>query len=224
MNVKKVVLREQIRDLIITRIIEGQYAPGARIIESQLAHELGVSQAPVREALRDAEAMRFVQSEPYKGVRVQSVALEELAEMYPVRSALEYTAAKLAVAHSPDDELDALVTELSADLELMRSAARTGDKKAQLTADSEFHRRVVLASRNGVLLELWSSLRIEASSLMSVVRARTDMVAIVETHAPLIAALATRDPEVAGLAFQKHIEYFGDIVNELTAAPVDVGT
>ena len=57
MTLERSVMREQIKELIIKRILEGTYQPGQRVVELQLVQELGVSQAPVREALRDLEAM-----------------------------------------------------------------------------------------------------------------------------------------------------------------------
>ena len=84
MTLERSVMREQIKELIIKRILKGTYQPGQRVVELQLVQELGVSQAPVREALRDLEAMKFIESEPYRGARVRQVAREELTETYPV--------------------------------------------------------------------------------------------------------------------------------------------
>ena len=59
-SVARVVLREQVKELILERILNGEYAPGDRLVETRIAQELGTSQAPVREALRDLELLRFV--------------------------------------------------------------------------------------------------------------------------------------------------------------------
>ncbi len=72
MTLERTVTREKVKELIIQRIIDGTCKPGERIVELRLVHELGVSQGPVREALRDLEAMRFIDTEPYKGARVAS--------------------------------------------------------------------------------------------------------------------------------------------------------
>ena len=92
------VLREQLRERILQRILDGDYAPGERIVESHLMKEYGVSQAPIREALRDLEAMRFVESEAHRGVRVRTITEKEMGEMYPVRAALEEVAGRAATA------------------------------------------------------------------------------------------------------------------------------
>src|SRR4029079_9865394 len=78
----RVVLREQVKELILERILSGEYRPGERLVETRIAQELGTSQAPVREALRDLEVLRFVESEPFRGSRVRSMSVEELVEIY----------------------------------------------------------------------------------------------------------------------------------------------
>ncbi len=89
-------LREQIKDVILQRIVEGSYEPGSRLVETRIAQELGVSQAPVREALRDLEQVGCVVHEPYRGCSVRAFSAEELMDAFPVRAALEALAARLA--------------------------------------------------------------------------------------------------------------------------------
>jgi len=91
------------------RIIEGHYKPGARLIETQIARELGVSQAPVREALRELESVGMVESYAFRGARVRKPTREELIEAFPVRAALESLAAGEAAGRITDDQLDPLI-------------------------------------------------------------------------------------------------------------------
>src|SRR3954453_18189120 len=93
MALSRPMLRDQIKDAIVERILNGDYAPGERIVEIRVAQEFGVSQAPVREALRELELLRLVVSEPFRGARVREVTAGGLAEIYPVRGALEGGAA-----------------------------------------------------------------------------------------------------------------------------------
>ncbi|MGH3034284.1 MAG: GntR family transcriptional regulator, partial [Gaiellaceae bacterium] len=92
----RTVLREQVKEVLLARILDGTYAPGDRLVETRIAQELGTSQAPVREALRELELLRFVESKPYVGARVRELSEEELAEIYPVRAAIEEVAAREA--------------------------------------------------------------------------------------------------------------------------------
>ena len=95
-TISRTVLREQVKDVLLQRIVSGELQPGERLVETRIAQELGTSQAPVREALRDLELLRLVESEPFRGARVRSLGDEELVEIYPVRAVLEELAAKLA--------------------------------------------------------------------------------------------------------------------------------
>ena len=95
-SLTRTVYREQIKEVLLERILDGVYPPGERIVETRVAREFGVSQGPVREALRELESLRLVVSEPFVGVRVRAVSPEELGEIYPVRSGLEEVAARTA--------------------------------------------------------------------------------------------------------------------------------
>ncbi|GAA4957951.1 GntR family transcriptional regulator [Streptomyces heliomycini] len=96
-------LREQIREHILEGIISGRWQPGERIVERRIATELEVSQTPVREALRELESLRLIESAPNKGVRVRNLTAADLEESYPVRAGLEAIAAELAAARLAED-------------------------------------------------------------------------------------------------------------------------
>src|SRR3978361_1982606 len=81
------VFREDVKEYLIGAILSGQLKPDERIIETRLAQELGISQGPVREALRDLDLFGFVVSEPFRGARVRRFSPEDLVGIYPVRAA-----------------------------------------------------------------------------------------------------------------------------------------
>ena len=169
-SLNRSVLREQLRERILQRILDGDYAPGERIVESHLMKEYGVSQAPIREALRDLEAMRFVESEAHRGVRVRTITEKEMGEMYPVRAALEEVAGRAAAPQITDATLDALQAEIDA----MRAASERRDLHAQLVHDARFHELIFEAAGNALLLEVWRSLHAEIRALITYVRADVD--------------------------------------------------
>jgi DNA-binding GntR family transcriptional regulator len=205
---RRTTLRDEIKDRIVERILDGTYGPGDRIVESQVATEFGTSQAPVREALRELEAMRLVETQPHRGARVREVTTEELIQIYPVRAALEEVAGRAAAVRMSDEQLSALADELAG----MRQAAEAQDLHAQLLHDVRFHELIVEASGNQVLIEVWRSLRVEAGTLISVIRADSDLRMIAEMHRPVLQALQSRDPELAGKEMRAHIEFFGSLV------------
>jgi DNA-binding GntR family transcriptional regulator len=206
MSLERTVMREQIKELIIRRILDGSYKPGERIVELQLVHELEVSQAPVREALRDLQAMRFIDTEPYKGARVRALSRAELAESYPVRAMLEELAGQLATPRADGE----LLGRLGAELQSMRTAARRHDQHALLMADARFHELIVQTSGNSVLLDTWSSLRIEAFTLVSMVTTNLDLIAIADAHLPILDALRGGDAHLTGKVMREHIATFAD--------------
>ena len=87
-TLRKVVLRDQVREFILERILTGVYVPGQRLVETQIARELECSQAPVREALRDLEQLGCVHYEPNRGCSVQAFSEADLAKAYPARAVL----------------------------------------------------------------------------------------------------------------------------------------
>ncbi len=210
MTVSRTVLREQVKELLLERIMRGEYEPGDRLVETRIAQELGTSQAPVREALRDLELLRLVESEPFRGARVRAISAEEIAEIYPVRAALEEVGAREA-ARRLDPETD---RRLAAEVEAMRRAADAGDLHEQVEHDVQFHRLMIEASGNRTLLEVWTSLRIEARTVMTLLKTGVDRRRLAEMHQPILDALRTGDPEVAGRVARAHVEGFRDLLLE----------
>jgi DNA-binding GntR family transcriptional regulator len=205
--VSRTPLREQVKDLVLERILNGTYQPGDRLVETRIAQELGTSQAPVREALRELESLRFVESSPYRGAHVREVSRGELAEIYPVRAALEEVAARAAVAR-----LDGVLSALETELEEMRAAARAGDVHRQIEHDVQFHRIIVEAAGNATLLEVWETLHIGARTAITLLATGIDPAELVEMHVPVLEALRAGDPLHAGEVLRRHVEHFADLM------------
>jgi DNA-binding GntR family transcriptional regulator len=194
-------LREQIKDVILQRIVEGSYPPGSRIVETRVAQELGVSQGPVREALRDLEQLGCVVHEPYRGCSVRAFSVDELLEAFPVRAALEALAARLAAEQLGDAEL----AELEQLLERMRVAARRGDAHDQSQANASFHATIVRAARNATLERQWRMLEPFSRTYLTVSRPGIDLIALSDRHVPILDALRRRDPDAAAAAMHDHL-------------------
>jgi DNA-binding GntR family transcriptional regulator len=202
--VNRAVFREQIKDVLMQRIVDGDYEPGERIVELRIAEEFGVSQAPVREALRELESLRLVESEPFRGARVRAVRADEIAESYPVRAALEELAAKLAA-----ERLAGAAAPLQAEIDAMRAAAVDGDLRAFVRHDVAFHRVFVDASANRTLVEVWQSLHVDLRTRFTLIQRLEDLAEVAESHVPIMQALDAGDPERAGRVVREHIEGFG---------------
>jgi DNA-binding GntR family transcriptional regulator len=194
-------LREQIKDVILQRILDGDYQPGARLVETRIAQELGVSQAPVREALRDLEQLGCIVHEPFRGCSVRAFSAEELIEAFPVRAALEALAARLAAERITETEL----LHLADLLETMRAAASRGDAHDQSRANASFHATIVRAARNATLERQWSFLEPFSRTYISVSQPGLDLRALSDRHLPILEALRARDGEAASAAMHKHL-------------------
>ena len=201
MSLTRTVLREQIRDLLLERIFKGELQPGDRLVEMQIAQELGTSQAPVREAFSELQSLGFVDHEPYRGTRVRSITVEEIAEIFPVRAALEELAAQEAA-----DRFDGKVRDLEKEFEAMREAADRGDLQDLAAHDATFHRLIVEAAGNRVLLDTWRTLRVEARVVVTALKTDIDLHELAELHRPLLEALKEGAPEKAGSALRQHFE------------------
>ena len=187
-------LREQIREHIVEGIVSGRWKPGERIVERRIATELEVSQTPVREALRELESLRLIESAPNKGVRVRNLTAADLEESYPVRAGLEQIAAELAAPR-----LSADCSTLEPHVAAMYEADATSDGTAQVRHTVAFHRELVKAAGNSVLLHTWEGLGIEVFTALSIRWLGTVQKPFAEEHQELVEAFRRGDPNIGAM-------------------------
>jgi|GEM_PF-430509 len=210
--------RAKIRRVLVQRILDGTYQPGDRLVELQIAREFRSSQGPVREALRELEALRLVESVTYRGTRVRSISEHELGESTYVQGVLEEEAARLGV-----EALSRNIDALREELESIRKAARTHDLDGYARHNMEFHRLIVKASGNSVLLRLWDSLMLEVRTQVGLTQLAFNLEAVAELHAPIVEAFARGDGPGAGRLLREHAQIFTDpkqIPREFLAPPI----
>lgn len=200
-QVQRSCMRDQIRNTIVTRILDNSYAPGMRLKELSLAREFNVSQAPVREALRELEALGLVESERYRGTRVRSADLQELKEAYELRAALEERAAQLAVPCPPD-----ALAILEKDLALMHVAALQHDPKAYAERAVHFHRKIVELAGNRLFLRTWDSLHFEVRARIAAVKVEPELISYAQGHSSILEALRLGHGVQAGRLLRELIE------------------
>ena len=213
--ISRSVLSDQVKDRLLQAILEGRYPPGARIVETRVARELGTSQAPVREALRDLEALGVVETLPFRGARIRRPSADELLEAFAVRLQLESLAARLTVARTSDEDLD----ELAGYLDAMRRAARAGDPHAEATADASFHGRIVELAGNATLRRVWRLLEPFSRTYITLLVPGADRHRIADLHQPVLDALRSGDPELAVAALHRHYADAGEMLARLWAEP-----
>ncbi len=201
-TISRSVLADQVKERILEGILNGDHPPDSRIVETQIARELGTSQAPVREALRGLEALGVVEITPFRGARVRRPSRREIIEAYAVRSALESLGGRLALPRMTDADID----ELSACLEAMRAAARKDDGHALAEADARFHGRIIELADNGTLEKVWRSLEPFSRTYITLVVPGADPQWSADLHAPILAAIERRDTEGTVRAIRRHFD------------------
>lgn len=196
------VVFETLRDAIITQVLK----PGERLMEIQLADEMGVSRTPVREAIRKLELEGLVVMVPRKGAYVAGVSMKDIHEVYEVRAALEMLAVTLAAERITDEELDALERQVLRESE----AEENSDENALdniIYIDSTFHDIIYQAAHNQRLVQFVNILqeqlqRFRAASLSRPGRSKTAL----DEHKQIVEALAERNGELASRLAKEHIE------------------
>ncbi len=207
--VSRMTLAQQIRESLVVRIVSGEIGPGERLVETRLASVYGTSQAPVREALRELEAIGMVETKPRRGTFVRHFIQQTLRESYVVRAALEEAATRLAIPAGtlPTDALRADVTA-------MREAATRGDAQAVGLASVSFHRHVIDAAHNELLKHAWEALQIEARTSVTLLAVEPDLAEVAEEHAELLEALLSGDLADACRLTRDHQWHYADLPHD----------
>ena len=186
-------LSDRIREALIERIVTGYYRAGDRLIEMKLAAEFGTSQLPVREALHDLEMTGLVTSRPHRGSFVKQFEAGAQREFYLVRGALEEAAARVATP-SLSRDVSQMQHHIDTDMLVVHSVA--------------FHRAIVAAAGNELLLKLWDSLHPEIHTRITLSEPGLDYMAAAQSHQPIVDAIKAGDVELACRLSRDHQAYF----------------
>jgi DNA-binding GntR family transcriptional regulator len=197
-------LRQVVTDALRKAILSKRLKPGERLVEEQLAADLGVSRNPVREALRVLESEGLVEISPRRGASVTNVSEEEAQEIVEVRAALEGLCARLAARRcSP-----ALKADIEKVLDRGESAAAADDSPALARIHSQVHALMARAGHNRHLNVFVQSLRdktdwLYASSVSW--RAQQSW----REHSAILRAIADGDEELAAVLASRHVIQVG---------------
>jgi DNA-binding GntR family transcriptional regulator len=201
-QLENLTLWQRVYDHLRAEILAGRLEPGAELAEVALAEQLGVSRGPIREAIGRLASEGLVTVRPRRGAVVSSLSKEEFLELYQVREALELMAVKLAVPRlRPDDiaGLQLLIDQMAAHAERERVMEF-------FEANAAFHARLVEASGNTKILELYRQLldqlgRYRKRSLLL----RGNMQRSVAEHAAILRAAKRGDAARASHLMSEHI-------------------
>ena len=199
------VFREEIRNAIREAIFSGKLNPGDRIIETYWARELGVSQGPVREAIRDLEAMGLVETVPFKGSRVRTLTEKDVRDNYSVRICLESKSIRDAITMLTDRQLDDLTDKLRTVLRQMDDCAGRGDLREFTDCDTIFHRAIIDSTGNEVLRKLWEQCNMRNWFRFSALTDADSLKQLQSGHQKLLDAICARDVKAATSTLEDHL-------------------
>lgn len=203
-DIVKRALWEDVHERIRDRILSGDFAPGDRLNETELAEAFGTSRGPVREALRELARGGLVVELPRRGMIVSTLHDHDLAEVYGVREALELAASRAVIDDASDEEIADLARHLD---------AFEGSREGYLERaghDIAFHRGLVGLAGNGRMWEIHEQMLRQTMLLLRTVaerrptlRSRMDSA----IHRDILDALANRDKVAAAQAIDRHYRH-----------------
>lgn len=215
-RIQKDLLRTDALSALRNLILRGEVAPGARLVETKLAGEMGISRNPIREAFRELEKEGLVSTIPRRGTFVATFTPEDVWEVYALREILEGFAIRLVVERMKPDDLAGLEIILGE----MRAAAMGADSYQVLEWDMAFHREICRLSGNSRLLNLWNGLAAQIQFVLSRVRSTYfSLEYIVGTHVPLLDAIRARNAQDAELQLRHILEVGQSVAQEIRSRP-----
>ena len=199
---KRPLYRDEIRSAIKRAIMKGELKPGDRIIETRWAKELGVSQSPVREAIRELEMIGLVENIPYQGCFVKKVTKKDMRDSYKVRLHLELLGLQGALENVSEEQIQ----EIHSILKDMECAAESNNFDLYIKKDVLFHKKIIEISQNDALLRSWEQCNIHDLTYIGTWVSHRTLDQLSIRHEGLYEAIAVQDSKRAADELTKHFE------------------
>lgn len=182
-------------------ILAGEHPPGAKLIEAPLAERLGVSRGPVREAFRMLEEAGLVRTEKNRGVFVRDIPLDEAAEIFDLRAAMDELAGRRLAQHITPAQLK----ELRSLVDQMERAVKASDAHGYHLLNLAFHDRLVELAGNRKLTAIYRKLIKELALFRRMNLADGALMPLsASEHRHIVKAIASGDAQAAGRALYEH--------------------
>lgn len=204
-------LVDQVYRSLLDAISEGSLPPGARLAQEDIAHQLAVSRQPVLQALRLLKKDGFVEDAPGRGVRVTPLNLDQIAQLYQVRGALDALAARLAASHR--HVIDPVLIQRG------RLAKQQREVKAMIDADLAFHQAIYQGARNPMIAQTarqhWHHLQ---RAMGAVLQSSQQRETVWDEHAAIAQAIGRGEGDLAAELIEHHAR---EASRQLTARIAD---
>jgi DNA-binding GntR family transcriptional regulator len=203
---------ERIRENLADEIARGILSPGVALDEMGLAQRFGVSRTPIREAIRQLEAIGFAEARPRRGAVVATITKERLHEMFSVMSELEAVCAKLSAIQMTPVQKETLrqVHEES------RHAAETDDTTRYAELNARFHETIYSGTNNSFMMELTESVRTRVAPYRRAQFWNTGRVTLsFSEHDAVVQAILQGNGDAAYQAMHNHVDTVSDAVDDI---------
>ena len=206
---RKKSLREEVYESLKKSILHGKLKGGQRLIEEQLAFQIGISRTPVREAFHKLERDELVTRLPKGGFAVREFTKEDVEEIFGIRSALESYAAYLATLHISPEK----IFNLEKKIEEAEKALKSGDDDKVVQLHTEFHDLLYKSCRSKKLIEMINNFRDYFYRYRSaLLRTEKGVYVSIEGHRQMLGAMKKKNPRLVERLVQKHLERGKELV------------
>lgn len=198
-------ISEEIAETLRDEIIAGVYKPRERLIEEELSAKFFVSRTPIREALKQLESAGLVKTEPYKGTFIAEIDLEEIRNIYELRSVLESFVIGLTVEHITAD----VISQLRDGLMRMENCIEANDAMGFALEDEKFHALIYSKCPNKVAVRFVKQLLDLTGSFRRLSRrTAAGMHNSMKGHQKIFEAIVAGDTEAASMYAARHIRLY----------------
>ena len=212
---KRLTAADRVRLAIADDIVRGVIGPGVTLDEVSIAERFSVSRTPVGEAIRQLEAIGFVEARPHRGAVVPLFTPEKLNEIFLVMAELEALCARLAAeAATPDEKQELQRAHIAC-----RDAAHEGDVGRYYDLNIKFHETIYALSHNSFLAEVTVGARNRVAPFRRAqFQSLGRLIRSVEEHEAVVAAILAGDAEKAAAAMRDHLGYVRTSVDKVAPA------
>jgi len=199
--------KEDVYEQLRTAIIKGKLKQGEHIVEMDISGQMGISRAPVREAIRLLEQEGLVIVSPNKGACVSGLSLKDAKEIFSLRIVLERFAVNLAVRNMNVEDFERLYEFI----EKMREAVKEANSTRLVEYDLKFHEYIYRKANHNRLLHVMGMLNTPVRAYIAATNPfYSSLDEVADSHIPIVKALREKDAERAAFEIERHILEVGE--------------
>jgi len=187
----------------------GRYRPGQHVHLKEIAAKYGLDNDSILKIFVEFQSLGFVTLSGQFSATVHAPSSKEMLEAYEIRAALEEISGRTAAS-----ALEENTAELQQELDAMHVAVSTGDLDGYAEHDAKFHKSILKASGNRVLLRVWDALGFDIRIRIGIEKISKDLSEIVECHQPIVDALRNGRARESGLLLRNHVETYSEYLKK----------